>query len=357
MEKNEKHGPCKLTGKAVFGKNILSDLTQEEFQSKFLTGYKGPHTNEMPSNHRRRLRSDQLNEEPQDILKTSPRTKRRVTPSVVLTSDGLHDPSVLSEKVKRHHSVQERYLKYVEQAPMLDKTYYNKEERQNERKCKCGSSSSSYNTNSNNYNNYYNSYGNRRARRLEKRQKSPLFGKTYYNKQEKQYICGYSKTYYNKNKSLDCSKYKLEAGQDYETSDSYEYSMNRCAWYDVSCWLRGVFQPIYSSSSERHYSNYNYPLSMDWRKMGAVTSIHSQSSCGACWAITATETIESAYYISTGKLYDLSEQEIIICDDTCDMCNGGWPQNAYEYVMNKGGLPKESSYDSDLLMTSKYLDI
>jgi C1A family cysteine protease len=96
---------------------------------------------------------------------------------------------------------------------------------------------------------------------------------------------------------------------------------------------------------------------MDWRKMGAVTSIHSQSSCGACWAITATETIESAYYISTGKLYDLSEQEIIICDDTCDMCNGGWPQNAYEYVMNKGGLPKESSYDSDLLMTSKYLDI
>ena len=126
MEKNEKHGPCKLTGKAVFGKNHLSDLTPEEFQSKFLTGYKGPHTNEIPSNHRRRLRSDQLNEEAQDILKTSSRTKRRVTPIDTLTSNGLHDPRVLSEKVKRHDSVQERYLKYVEQAPMLDKTYYSR---------------------------------------------------------------------------------------------------------------------------------------------------------------------------------------------------------------------------------------
>ena len=31
---------------------------------------------------------------------------------------------------------------------------------------------------------------------------------------------------------------------------------------------------------------------------------------------------------------------------------GGWPQNAYEYVMKHGGLPeKKSNYDADWLFT------
>ena len=41
-EKNQKHGPCRMTGKAVFGHNIFSDLDPEEFQERFLTGYRGP---------------------------------------------------------------------------------------------------------------------------------------------------------------------------------------------------------------------------------------------------------------------------------------------------------------------------
>ncbi|KAL7443921.1 hypothetical protein ACHAXM_010931 [Skeletonema potamos] len=86
--------------------------------------------------------------------------------------------------------------------------------------------------------------------------------------------------------------------------------------------------------------------------MGVVSSVHSQESCGACWAITAVETIESAYAISTGTFIDLAEEEVIACDGTCDMCNGGWPQNAYEYVMKHGGLPKKSSdYDADFLLS------
>lgn len=86
--------------------------------------------------------------------------------------------------------------------------------------------------------------------------------------------------------------------------------------------------------------------------MNAVTQVHSQGSCGACWAITAVETIESVHYIKYGTLLDLSETEIIMCDDTCEMCNGGWPQNAYEFVIENGGaLPQESmQYDGDFLM-------
>lgn len=332
--KNERYGPCKVTGKPVFGSNHLKDLTPEEFRSKYLTGYTGPRTDEL-SNNRRQLRSDQL--KPEDILKMSSNTKRRAAVIDTLSSNGLHDPNLLSDKIRRHPSVHERFLKHVQQAPLLDKTYYNREEKQNEKLCICRQNNSNY------------------SRNLSTTRSDPLFGKTYYNKKQRQKVCGYSKTYYNSNKNqsnkIDCSKYKLEAGKDYETSDSYENGSNHCSWYDASCWLRNIFQPIYSITNENKYNNYNYPSSVDWRKIGAVTSIHSQGSCGACWAITAVETIESANYISTGELIDLSEQEIIICDDSCEMCSGGWPQNAYEYVMENNGLPMESGYDGDLLMT------
>lgn len=84
-----------------------------------------------------------------------------------------------------------------------------------------------------------------------------------------------------------------------------------------------------------------------------MTSVHSQGSCGACWAITATETIEAVNFITTGVLRDLAETEVIICEDSCQMCDGGWPQNAYDYVEEHGGLPAESSssYDGSFLMT------
>jgi cathepsin F len=79
--------------------------------------------------------------------------------------------------------------------------------------------------------------------------------------------------------------------------------------------------------------------------------VHYQGSCGACWGITAVETIESAYAIYSGSLIDLAETEVIACDGTCEMCDGGWPQNAYEYTISNNGLPAENNlyYDGDFL--------
>ena len=93
-------------------------------------------------------------------------------------------------------------------------------------------------------------------------------------------------------------------------------------------------------------------LAIDWRSLGAVTDIHSQGSCGACWAITAVETVESAYFLSTGKLYDLAETEVIVCETKCEMCTGGWPQDAFDYVISNNGLPLESdmTYNADFLL-------
>jgi Cathepsin propeptide inhibitor domain (I29) len=42
MEKNRRHGNCPMMKQPVFGSNHLQDLTTEEFQSQFLTGYNGP---------------------------------------------------------------------------------------------------------------------------------------------------------------------------------------------------------------------------------------------------------------------------------------------------------------------------
>ena len=132
-----------------------------------------------------------------------------------------------------------------------------------------------------------------------------------------------------------------------------------CEWYDVPCWLRWIWRNAeYTVGAaigtlEPAYDAESYPNAVDWRQSGAVTDIRSQGDCGACWAITAVENIESAYFIATGTLYDLSETEVIACDDSCEMCNGGWPQNAYEYVMEHGGLPLKSdlAYDGTTLMS------
>ena len=59
IEKNERHGPCKMTKQPVFGSNHFKDLTTEEFQNQYLTGYKGPRTDQLPKRHRKTMQQAQ----------------------------------------------------------------------------------------------------------------------------------------------------------------------------------------------------------------------------------------------------------------------------------------------------------
>ena len=95
------------------------------------------------------------------------------------------------------------------------------------------------------------------------------------------------------------------------------------------------------------------PAEFDWRFKGAVSRVKDQGQCGSCWTFSTTGAIEGAHFISTGKLVELSEQQLLDCDVGCDPdvpnacdsgCNGGLPSNAMEYIVEHGGIDTEKSY-------------
>ncbi|CAN1298036.1 Senescence-specific cysteine protease SAG39 [Linum perenne] len=99
------------------------------------------------------------------------------------------------------------------------------------------------------------------------------------------------------------------------------------------------------SSSFKYENASSVPDTMDWRTKGAVNPIKDQGQCGGCWAFSAVAAVEGLMKISTGKLVSLSEQELIDCDKTTNDqgCNGGFMDDAFQYVQSKG-LTTESNY-------------
>ena len=88
------------------------------------------------------------------------------------------------------------------------------------------------------------------------------------------------------------------------------------------------------------------PESIDWREKGCVNEVKNQGQCGSCWAFSATGALEGAYCAAGLGKVDLSEQQLVDCasKEGNDGCRGGLMSQAFQYVLNNGGLCSEADY-------------
>jgi cathepsin L len=92
------------------------------------------------------------------------------------------------------------------------------------------------------------------------------------------------------------------------------------------------------------------PPHLDWRMRGVVTAVKNQGGCGSCWAFAATEAVESAFAVASGRLEVLSPQQVLECTPNPSECGGdggctgGTPELAFASLMSAGGLSSEWTY-------------
>lgn len=84
--------------------------------------------------------------------------------------------------------------------------------------------------------------------------------------------------------------------------------------------------------------------SQDWTGT-YTTAVKNQGYCGSCWAFSAVEQVESDTMRTLSKTYTLAPQQVVSCDDLeSEGCNGGWSEDAYDYIKQAGGIVQESDY-------------
>ncbi|XP_041037851.1 cathepsin F-like [Carcharodon carcharias] len=111
-------------------------------------------------------------------------------------------------------------------------------------------------------------------------------------------------------------------------------SNNNDTWPEEAHW----------TESSGRLTNLSAPVRFNWKKMGAVTKVKDQRRCGCCWAFGAVANIESMWFIKTKQLKELSEQELVDCDTLDKGCKGGYPYNAFNSIVQLGGMMRSKDY-------------
>jgi C1A family cysteine protease len=90
--------------------------------------------------------------------------------------------------------------------------------------------------------------------------------------------------------------------------------------------------PVYT---DEVFSTVDLPLEFDWRDYDAVSSIKNQGSCGSCWAMAITKSLESARMVLGYPELNLSEQHQVSCNKKAYGCSGGFMNSAF-FVVDPG---------------------
>ncbi|XP_014786761.1 cathepsin O [Octopus bimaculoides] len=110
--------------------------------------------------------------------------------------------------------------------------------------------------------------------------------------------------------------------------------------------LKSSQQPPNSTTPMQNIRKLKIPLAMDWRKSKAVTKVKNQGSCGACWAFSCVETMESMCAIMKNiSAPELSVQEVIDCTGESLGCRGGDTCSTLQWLQkNNQTVVYESAY-------------
>ncbi|XP_075678693.1 cathepsin L-like peptidase [Dermatophagoides pteronyssinus] len=88
------------------------------------------------------------------------------------------------------------------------------------------------------------------------------------------------------------------------------------------------------------------PDEIDWTKKGVVTAVRNMGDCGSGYAFGPVQALESQQALKTGKLVELSVQQVIDCStDENYGCQGGLIDFTLDYILrNHGQIDTEASY-------------
>ena len=98
--------------------------------------------------------------------------------------------------------------------------------------------------------------------------------------------------------------------------------------------------PVFKSNLKKTDKN---DASIDYRNTGYVGPVKNQGACGSCWAFSATQAAEAAYFKKYQQEVILSESHVVDCDWFSHGCNGGLQENAFIHWMRFGPI-YESNY-------------